>query len=422
MNFLNAEIGSAKDNQKSPIHNWYKFTAGFSYRFIEEIIALEKLKQKENSQIFDPFAGCGTTLVSSQKEEVRAVGNESQSFMLDVIKAKLNWNIRAKEFSKHFGFIDSYLKENAENYEIEEIAHPLLSSLYESHTLKIIYLIRDSLENISSEKYRLFFKLALSQTLHKVSIHPIAIPYIVRSKNLTNKESAWEVFSKICNQMLIDTEGLCNKKVMSRIYKHDSRRPNRYINNDSCNICITSPPYLNNLDYGEVSKVHTHFFEITSSWNDITNRVRKKLVTGATTHYIQSEFSLDEFLITEFAKNNRNIINQLIKKSTQVKEISKNRAGRKSFDILILYYFRDMYEVLCEIRRVLKPHAKAYLIIGDSAPYGVHVSTTDFLGQIGKNCGFDSYEIHKIRSRGSKWKTLTYRHKLELAENVLILK
>ena len=43
MNYLNAEIGSAKDNSKSPIHNWYKFTAGFSYHFVEQIIKHERL-------------------------------------------------------------------------------------------------------------------------------------------------------------------------------------------------------------------------------------------------------------------------------------------------------------------------------------------------------------------------------------------
>lgn len=39
MNLLDANIGSAKDNMSSPVHNWYKYTAGFSYKF-------------------EPFAGC----------------------------------------------------------------------------------------------------------------------------------------------------------------------------------------------------------------------------------------------------------------------------------------------------------------------------------------------------------------------------
>ena len=37
MNILDANIGSAKDNMSSPVHNWYKFTAGFSYKFVDII-------------------------------------------------------------------------------------------------------------------------------------------------------------------------------------------------------------------------------------------------------------------------------------------------------------------------------------------------------------------------------------------------
>ena len=55
MNFLHTEIGSAKDNIKSPVHNWYKFTAGFSYKFVDEIIRKEKLREINNSKIFDPL-------------------------------------------------------------------------------------------------------------------------------------------------------------------------------------------------------------------------------------------------------------------------------------------------------------------------------------------------------------------------------
>ena len=35
---IDANIGSAKDNMKSAIHNWYKFTAGFSYKFVDLIV------------------------------------------------------------------------------------------------------------------------------------------------------------------------------------------------------------------------------------------------------------------------------------------------------------------------------------------------------------------------------------------------
>ena len=38
MNIIDANIGSAKDNMKSPVNNWYKFTAGFSYKLVDLIV------------------------------------------------------------------------------------------------------------------------------------------------------------------------------------------------------------------------------------------------------------------------------------------------------------------------------------------------------------------------------------------------
>jgi DNA modification methylase len=422
MKFLHSEIGSAKDNNKSPVHNWYKFTAGFSHKFVDEIIQLQKLETTPKSKIFDPFAGCGTTLVSAQKAGIPAIGNEAQDFMFDVIRAKLNWKIKQAEVDMHMEGLMRFLSVKRKNYDLKKVAHPLLLSLYKPGILKDLYIIKDYLPKIKSKKYRLFFQLALSQTLHKVSIHPIAVPYISRNKTLSSNRSAWSVFSEIVSKMVDDSVLLYSKKLTSKIYKQDSRYRNQKIKTNSCTTCITSPPYLNNLDYGEVSKVHTHFFQITENWSDITHKVRRKLVTGATTHYIESEFSLSKFKLSTFYKNNVAIGNRLIRRYSQIKKISAIRTGKKSFHILMMLYFQDMYKVLREIKRVLKPNGTAYLILGDSAPYGVLVETTRLLGQIALNVGFQNYKVIKIRSRGSKWKDLKYRHNQELSENVLVLK
>lgn len=419
MNFLHSEIGSAKDNFYSPVHNWYKFTAGFSYKFVDAILDEESKTRKP--AVFEPFAGCGTTLVSSQKKDVKAIGNEGQEFMLEIIKAKLNWDIDEFQCRKNFSELDEFVKSQSAHFDLEKNAHPLLLSLYTPETLKILYLIRNGLNEIESEKNRLFFKLALSQTMHKSAIHPIAVPYISRTKKLANGGQPWEKFQATVFQMLKDIAPLKDIHCSSHIYLQDSRQQNEQVESSSCNVCITSPPYLNNLDYGEVSKVHTHFFDITNNWNDITTKVRKKLVTGATTHYKESEFDIEVFKHSEFAESNETVFTDLSEKFFQIKSIAKDRKGKKSFDILMMHYFEDMYNVLKEIKRVLVPGSKAYLILGDSAPYGVYVPTTEILGEISKSVGFNNYEIHKIRSRGTKWKSLKNRHSIELSENVLVL-
>jgi DNA modification methylase len=417
MQFLHENIGTAKDNLKSPVHSWYKFTAGFSYKLIDTLIESKELDSQ--SVIFEPFAGCGTTLVQAQKKQIKAVGNEGQTFMYDIIKAKLNWNFNSEKIHKKIITIVKFVRENKLEIDFQS-ANPLLQTLYTPKNLEQLLAIKRYIEGLEDEETYLFFKLALSQTLHKCSIHPISAPYISRSKILQDTECV-EAFYKIACGMLTDLTVLKELDKTSAIYLQDSRISNSQIKDESCTICITSPPYLNNLDYGEVSKVQSHFFGITSNWNDITQKVRKNLVTASTTHYSENKFSLDDWKKSEFYQNNVEVAEQLIEYSKEIITNRKNRSGNKSFEIMMFLYFQDMYYVIKEIKRVLKKGGKTFMVLGDSAPYGVFIPTTDLLGEIAKNVGFDSYEKINIRMRGTKWKTLKHRHSMELAENILIL-
>lgn len=419
MNILDANIGSAKDNMSSPVHNWYKFTAGFSYKFVD--IILEDYKDKDII-VYEPFAGCGTTLVECQKLGFRSIGNESQELMCNVIHAKLNWTITKKQYTRAKNNIKKYVEENKRIAETAAKFHPLLVTLYDESSLRELYCIRDGIKRLRNKDVQQFFNLALSQTLHKAAIHPIAVPYISRSTFLSDSGKAWEKFQRISERMYSDIQQMPHHEQLATVYKWDSRVKNEDVADASCGLCITSPPYLNNLDYGEVSKVHSHFFEMTNDWNDITEKVRRKLVTGATTHYRDTEFVMEEFVQKEFAQHNSDAMGKMVELFDRIKENAKLRKGKKSFHILMMHYFEDMYYVLKEMRRVLRYGGEAYLVLGDSAPYGIYVPTTQLLGDIALSAGFTEYSIHKIRSRGDKWKNLKNRHNISLSENILILK
>lgn len=413
---LHQNIGTAKDNRDNPIHDWYRFTAGFSYKLVKKIIEIENLGT--NDCIYESFAGCGTTLVSAQKNGIKAVGNEGQELLYNVIKGKLDWSVDTNQIKQFILSLEKSI--NGGNY--QEPYHQLLETLYSKNNLYQLYFIRDYIiQNVCDDKQSTFLNLALTQSLHKVSIHPIAIPYISRSKTLSNSLSAYDTFKNTVFKMIEDLKTVVDKPVTTEIFLHDSRLRNEAIEDNSCSICITSPPYLNNLDYGEVSKVCSHFFGFTNDWNEITEKVRKKLVTGATTHYKESEFDIEVWKTENFYLNNKVIMDSIFTDILEIEAISKTRKGRKSFHILALYYFQDMYQVFIEMRRVLKPGSKAYLVLGDSAPYGVFIDTTKVLGEIAKNSGFKKYDIVKIRDRGTKWLSLTYRHSIKLSENILVL-
>ena len=59
-----------------------------------------------------------------------------------------------------------------------------------------------------------------------------------------------------------------------------------------------------------------------------------------------------------------------------------HKGGKKSYDLLVTGYFNDMYCELKEAYRVLKPGRSMVFVLGDSAPYGVHIPTDEFIGKI----------------------------------------
>lgn len=90
--------------------------------------------------------------------------------------------------------------------------------------------------------------------------------------------------------------------------------------------------------------------------------------------------------------------------------------------MLVSGYFNDMYNVLSDCYRVLKKGKSAVLVLGDSAPYGVHVQTERLLGEIGVGIGFRDFQIQQLRTRGDKWSANPQRHHVALQETILTLR
>jgi ubiquinone/menaquinone biosynthesis C-methylase UbiE len=88
---------------------------------------------------------------------------------------------------------------------------------------------------------------------------------------------------------------------------------------------------------------------------------------------------------------------------------------------MVALYFNDIVKVIRETYRVLRPKGKFCLVIGDSAPYGVHIQTEELIGKLGLAIGFKDYEYQEFRTRGGKWKANPQRHSVKLREGLVIL-
>ncbi|MGB9590802.1 MAG: hypothetical protein ACPL68_07950 [Candidatus Hydrothermia bacterium] len=193
---------------------------------------------------------------------------------------------------------------------------------------------------------------------------------------------------------------------------------------ESGSVClaITSPPYLNNYDYADRTRLEMYFMGWARTWGEITDRVRNRLMIAATTQVRRTDFDPEQPLSDEVREASPEICEYLSEAIARLGNLRHQKAGRKSYDLMVAGYFNDMVRVLKEVRRCLMPGRDFVLVVGDSAPYGVHIPTDEIIGKLSVGLGFRDYRIEVLRARGEKWKNNPQRHRVALRESILSLR
>ena len=91
------------------------------------------------------------------------------------------------------------------------------------------------------------------------------------------------------------------------------------------------------------------------------------------------------------------------------------------YDLMTGGYFEDLSKIMIEMYDMMSDNGHAIIVLGDSAPYGVHVPTDVLIGRIGKAIGFRQCKIDMLRKRGDKWRSNPQRHHVELRETLTTL-
>ncbi|MEG5056213.1 MULTISPECIES: DNA methyltransferase [unclassified Microcoleus] len=77
---IKERTGTFTDNMKLPIHRWFRYSAGFSAAWVEQVIA-----ELEPQTILDPFAGSGTVCVTADKLGINSCGIEAHPFVCKLL-------------------------------------------------------------------------------------------------------------------------------------------------------------------------------------------------------------------------------------------------------------------------------------------------------------------------------------------------
>src|SRR5437773_1677109 len=231
---------SSRSRGKGP-ENWLPYYAGFSARFVSVI--LNSLSLDSASLVFDPFAGSGTTNLACKCAGIPSIGLELNPVAYVVSNAKLTWQLDESEIEWQIERLEPSKLKDAPSIRKSEIGKVPLND-------SVRYLLNAGQRVIGLDgKIRFFLLAAAIETLRVLSDHdkrsnPTWPSF--RPRPVTPK-ATHRMLSKIARDRLSEFDK----------YKGHSDCPSSvtYADASSYNpafkadVIITSPPYLNRLDY-----------------------------------------------------------------------------------------------------------------------------------------------------------------------------
>jgi len=319
-------------NLRHPVHNWFYFKEGFSKELVEWIIEEYSVSKK----IYDPFCGVGTTLLVAKEKGIKSIGIDVSPLAVFVSKVKTrNYDVDVLK--------EKYKELKKERFPMLK-GPKLFRKFFYGKTFEMLCGIKAKIEEIEEEKVRDFFMLALIDSAAKVALvkkvggslrrvkkHPMPI------KNL---------FLRKAKKMIADLEKVKFSREEPIVMEADAR--NFYLGSKARAI-ITSPPYLNKIEYTTVYKLELGLF------------------------FKQPETKLRSYIADEI----------------KIQPVAKY-AG---MPLVAQAYFADMEKVLENMYKSLSKNSLAFIVVAGGCFPDRVINSDEIIARIAEEKGFNLLEI-----------------------------
>ena len=403
------------NNMSLPIHKWYRYTAGFSSEWVKSVVQDKIKKENDNSiKVLDPFAGSGTTLLACDEIGISSIGYESQPLVYKIACSKLCWDADIQKVIAKTKKVLKYAKEHKfKSSEFPEI----VKKCYDEKNLAEIDALKQTIDKIcKDDKEDKLVWVGFVSILRSSSHVGTAIwQYVLPNKTKAKVLSAFEAFERqmevICEDIDVFQKNGAEKK--SLIIQQDAREKSS-VEDNSIDLIITSPPYANNYDYADATRLELSILGTIKGWGDLQDIIRPGLVRSCSQMVSQETQKTYEYLEDPLLSP---IHDEIVEVCRNMEREKENHGGKKNYYTMIALYFLDLAKIWMELRRVCKKGSLVCFVIGDSAPYGVYVPVDEWLGKLAVSVGFKEYQFEKTRDRNVKWKNR--KHTVPLKEGRL---
>jgi DNA modification methylase len=382
-----------KDNNEKIIHRWTPYIQGFSAEFVQSIF--DKYKMVYNSpKILDPFAGSGTVVTQANLNSYYSLGIEINPWMSNIANTKVNADkintIKLTEFIDKMNLEKlstppSFL-ENAKHFDAD-----ILDELR-----KLKFYIENSKRKINDETTYNSIRIAFASILIPVSNLKRSPCLGYSNKKKIDPIIVRDLFINKIKDIIIDVDEINKKELFSKnnISKVITANSSNYSLEEDFDLIITSPPYMNGMDYAINYKIEMSWLNFTKSQKEIKDLKEEMVVCD----------NVSKITIKEFSEKEDKYSNNWIDSICREIEKNINHRGayrRKDMAGIVHKYFDDMYKIMKNVVSHLRIDGRLVMVIGDSLIVDVYIPTDLILAKIATELGLELESIIKARGRRS---------------------
>ncbi len=413
MNFKSSG-GASNGPRQVPFDRWFRYPAGFSPTALGA--ALQAVAARPGDLLIDPFVGAATGWRAGAEQGYRYAGIEVHPEIAELAQLK------TQAFAKPERIVDDAQRVACDILEADISRETdLVARSFDEDSLRELVSIRDQLKAHPRRATTRYLKWSLLGALRDCASVQVRWPYqrpaVRRKPRIAQPVRA---FLRRAEWMAADLRE-SSRESGSIVLRGDARRLGdwvRVLGDEPADAVVTSPPYLNNFDYADATRLELYFWGVARTWSEMVERVRAGMLTASTQQARSAAASESMARVAAIAPHTGSVLESL---SSRLEAERRRRPRGKEYDRVIGPYFEGMSRVLVNMRKCVRPGARIALVVGDSAPYGVYIDTPGLLAQLAQELGLRPVNVSTIRHRGARWVNNGVRHQHALSERLVVL-
>ncbi len=410
----------------APAHEWYRFVLSFPPHLVRDYVC--RLGLDGGQKLLDPFCGTGTTLVEAKKLGVPSVGLEAVAVSRLAADTKVDWSPDPDDLAAHAQLVAEKAlamlsADGVTDEPMDMVPDGVLLRSLPAHTAKL--LLKNSISPLPLHKVLVLRDALAAEHDVAFAAHELLALARVLPTDVGNLRFGPEVgLRKIKHDIYVVSRWLAAVLSMSDDLRYlgvlstplagaidgDARAVDKYIEPNSIDAVIASPPYPNEKDYSRTVRLESVLLGYICDRSDL-QAAKRRLVRSNTRGVYRHDD--DDSWIGSDAEVER------IAAAIEARRVAlgKQSGFERMYHRVTRLYFGGMARHFASLAKVLRPGARLAYVVGDQASYlRVMIRTGQLLAEIAERAGYEIESIDLFRTRHA---TAT---KEQLREEVLVLR